>query len=257
VTLMIDPRAGSKELYKPLKALRLPVRLKQMRFGDIAWTGLGPDGPLSLGIEYKKYDELLACIIDKRLVSHQIPGLVSSYDRRYLLIEGIARPYRDSSIERFVPFKDRRGDDYGRWHPAFSAITWAMVEKYCATLQEVAEVRVRFTSCRAETIGYIAAHYAWWQKPWEKHHAHLALPSREDSHPRRLEVLFRRPSVLRRIASCLPGVGWHKSELVSKRFKTVSAMVDAGREDWLDIEGIGSKTATAIHRALRGLGENR
>jgi ERCC4-type nuclease len=256
MTLWIDPRAGSKELYKPLKALRLPVRMKRMDYGDISFYGNGPDGRLLWGCEYKKYDELLACIIDKRLVSHQIPGLVASYDRRYLLVEGIARPYRDSSIERFVPFRDRRGDDYGKWHPAFSAITWAMVEKYCATLQEVAEVRVRFTSCRAETIGYIAAHYAWWQKPWEKHHAHLSLPAREDSHPRRVEVLFRRPSVLRRIASCLPGVGWHKSQDTARRFGTVMGMVRASREEWMSIPGIGPKTAKAIHRALRGLGED-
>lgn len=252
MTLYLDPRAGSGPLIRPLKALSLPVKTKTLPFGDIEFHGNGPTSRVRVGIEYKKLSDLLACIVDKRLVSHQLPGMLRRYSYSYLLVEGVVRPARDSSLEcLLVRHSDRTGRDVAFFNTVYSALTYSQMQKYLFTLENLAGVRVRFTSTQADTLGYLASLYHWWQKPWGKHHAHLSLPSREDSHPARIEAMFRRPSVLRRIASCLPGVGWTRSRAIARRFHSVSAMVDASPTDWLGVEGIGPRTATAIHKALR------
>lgn len=250
--ISLDPRAGSGPLLAPLRALSLPVKSRRLEYGDLAFRGQGPKGITRIGIEYKKLGDLLACIVDKRLVSHQMPGLLRSYSYVYLLVEGVVRPSPDSSLEcLLVRHSDRTGRDVAFFNTVYSALTYSAMQRYLFTLENLAGVRVRFTSTQADTLGYLSALYHWWQKPWGKHHAHLALPAREDSNPRRAEAMFRRPSVLRRIASCLPGVGWTRSRAIANRFRSVSGMVDASEKDWLGIEGVGPRTAAAIHKALR------
>lgn len=258
--IRLDPRGGSKgrkhiikEFYAPLKALCLPVKIKQLKFGDIAFFGNGPQGRTRVGIEFKTLSDLLTCIVDKRLSSHQLPGLVKTYQYRYLLVEGCVSPRTDSSLYglRFL-YRDKRGRDTFGFDPVFSAVAYPQLQKYLFTLENLANVRVRFTSTRADSIGYIAALYNWWQKDWTKHSSHLALPSHIDDHPRDISRMFRRPSVLRRVASALPGIGWTRSQSVAARFKSVAVMVKASEQDWLSIPGIGVKTATAICKALEG-----
>lgn len=258
--IRLDPRGGSKgrkhivkEFYAPLKAMCLPVKLKQMRYGDISFFGNGPKGRTKIGVEFKTLSDLLSCIVDKRLSSHQLPGLVKSYPYRYLLIEGVVTPRGDSSLLglRFL-YQDKRGNDTYGFGSVYSAVAYPQLQKYLLTLENLANVRVRFTSTRSDTIGYIASLYNWWQKPWSKHHSHLALPSHIDDHPREISRLFRRPSVLRRVASALPGIGWTRSAAVARAFPSVARMVKARKEQWLAIPGIGVKTAEAICKALEG-----
>lgn len=254
----LDPRAGSGPLLKGLRGQRLPVKVRRLHFGDMAFLGAGPDGKLvPVGVEYKKLDDLLQCIVSKRLVTHQLPGMMKDYRFSYLLIEATVRPDKDSSIETFNLFKTRgrKVRELGAFEPTFSRISYSMMQKYLMTIENIGGVRVRFSSCRDDTLGFLAALYHWWQKPWDKHHSHLALPSYEDSHPRRVEVMFRRPSVLQRVAGCLPGIGRNRAVAVATRFRSVAAMVDAKEKDWQGIEGIGEKTAKAVHRALRGVRE--
>lgn len=257
--IRLDPRGGSKgrkhiikEFYAPLKALCLPVKIKQMRYGDISFFGNGPSGRVRVGVEFKTLSDLLTCIVDKRLASHQLPGLVKTYPYRYLLVEGSITPRSDSSLLglQFL-YTDKRGRETFGFSPVYSSVAYPQLQKYLFTLENLANVRVRFTSTRADSIGYIAALYNWWQKDWAKHHSHLALPSQIDDHPRQIAILFRRPSILRRVASALPGIGWTRSKAVASAFQSVSGMVSASKEEWLAIPGIGVKTAEAIHKALR------
>jgi ERCC4-type nuclease len=250
--LFIDPSAGSKDLIAPLKAMRLPVRRKRVKFGDLHWTGERAGKTVSIGMEFKTLSDLLACIQDKRLVSHQIPGLVKSYDIRWLVIEGSIRPRRDGTLEELHSFRSRRGKEIGIWQRVYASITYRQAVKYVLTLAHKANFHVKWTSCRAESLAFIACEFSWWQTPWDKHHAHLALPAWEDNHPRVDAVLFRRPSVLRRVASCLPGIGWTRSSAVARRFKSMEAMVRATRKDWQSVEGLGKVTADKVWRAIRG-----
>lgn len=257
----VDPRAGSIELVPLLQQMRLPIREKRMKFGDVAFTGSGRRGEVSIGIEYKTMDDLLACISDKRLVTHQLPGLLRTYTYAYLLIEGVVRPNKHSGLERFKKFKSSTGRDMGMFFPVRAPITYPMMQRYLFTLENLCGVRVRFTADRSDTVGYVAALYGWWQKPWGKHHAHLSLPSREDNHPTNIRFILGTPSVVRRMASCIPGIGWARSKAVARAYPSVSSMLDASIQQWASIttvdrhgnkRRIGLKTARRIHKALRG-----
>ncbi|KKK85044.1 hypothetical protein LCGC14_2777270, partial [marine sediment metagenome] len=65
-----------------------------------------------------------------------------------------------------------------------------------------------------------------------------------------------KPTLVRRIANELPGIGWERSVAVAAKFSSVAAMMSATQKDWTEIEGIGSKIAKEVKRALSGWGEH-
>lgn len=263
MSLKCDPRAGSKELIPLLQALRLPVRERLMKFGDFAFTGNGPAGEVRVGIEYKTIDDLLDCMKSKRLVTHQLPGMLKRYTYAYLLIEGCVRPNKYSGLEKFKQFKSYSGKGMGMFFSTRAPISYPMMQRYLFTLENVCGIRVRFTSDKMDSAGFVSALYGWFQKPWGSHHSHLSLPAREDNHPTNVRFILGTPSVVRRMASCIPGIGWARSSAVARKFKTVSGMLEATIATWSEItttdrngrsKRIGLKTAKRIHEALRSKG---
>lgn len=93
--------------------------------------------------------------------------------------------------------------------------------------------------------------YNWWQTPWEEHRSHLAF---DDSNELRELVQTSVPTLLRRIAKELPGIGWVRSKLVEQRFGTVYDMISAGPQEWVKIEGVGKLTAKRVFEAMRTKG---
>jgi len=109
-----------------------------------------------------------------------------------------------------------------------------------------AGIHLRRTFDRHETAALLASLYLWWTgKAWHEHRAHLALHS-----PMTEAGLLYKPSLRRRIAAELPGVGVGKSGAVADHFPSVRAMVGAEREEWMQIPGIGKGLATKITAAL-------
>jgi len=63
-------------------------------------------------------------------------------------------------------------------------------------------------------------------------------------------LLLKPPSLVRRVAKELPGIGWERSLLVEETFDSVRTMVNAPLEQWLEIEGIGKGIATKVQEEL-------
>jgi len=245
-----------------------------MKFGDFAWTGNGPHGEVSVGIEYKKLDELIGRVSDKTLVTHQLPGMLKRYKYSYLLIEATIRPNKHSGLEKFKPFKSTNGKDLGMFLPTRAAITYPMLQGYLFSLEHAyvkshpeRRIRVRFSSGLPDTVGFISALYWWWQKPWPSHKSTFTLPAQEDNHPTNIGFMLGTPTVFRRMVSCLPSIGWARSVAVAKAFrratldKSLRALSRADIKAWSEItttdrkgnkRRIGVKTAKRIHKALRG-----
>jgi ERCC4-type nuclease len=107
---------------------------------------------------------------------------------------------------------------------------------------------VRRTYNRAETAALIAGLYGWWtKKAYDEHRAHQAMYS-----PVADAGLIYRPSLARRVAAELPGIGIGKSGAVADKFKTVRTMVGASEAEWMDVPGIGKTLARRISEALEG-----
>jgi ERCC4-type nuclease len=235
MTILVDNRAGSKELYPLLK----PAKLTRMQFGDVMFMGDGPDGrPVPIGIEHKTLADVLKCITDARFAGVQLPGLVSNYEYVYLVIQGLHRPCHKTG--RLLVPRKKRGKLV--WEPVqlgYRAYTWNDLESWLTTMEVKAGVVVRRCNNRQDSALFIQGLYRWWTaKGWDRHMAHLQFHQPEVD-----KMLLTRPTLLRRIAAQIPGIGWTKSAAVEEHFGSVLNMVMANVEDWQEIPGIGKKLA--------------
>ena len=63
-------------------------------------------------------------------------------------------------------------------------------------------------------------------------------------------VLLTRPSLVRRVAKELPGIGWERSLAIEQRWPTVREMVNASTNEWVELDGIGKGIASRINEEL-------
>jgi ERCC4-type nuclease len=239
--ILLDRRIGSSDLYAPLRARGLPVELTTLDIGDACWLGRGRgDAPIPCGVEIKRVGDLLSSITSGRLSGYQLPKLVREYSHVWLVIEGRYRPGPDGLLET------RQGLMWTPQGGQRQALTFSALEGYLTTLEVRAGLHLRRTFDRHETAAVIASLYQWWTgKAYEEHKAHVALRS-----PILDAGLIYKPSLKRRIAAELPGIGIEKSGAVATHFPTVRALVTAEPDEWLQIPGIGKILASRIVAAL-------
>ena len=239
--ILLDRRIGSSDLYQPLRAFGLAVELTTLDVADVAWLGRGPgDEPVACGVEIKRIGDLIQSIHSGRLSGHQLPKLIRDYPHAWLLVEGRYRSGGDGLLET------KQG---AQWLPHGNGrrpLMYREIEGFLTTLELRAGIHLRRTWDRPETAAVLAGLYHWWTgKAYEDHRAHVALHGTiQDSQ------LIYKPSLRRRIAAELPGIGVEKSGAIADHFPTVRAMVEAGGEEWQTIPGIGKGLATKIVTSL-------
>lgn len=244
--ILVDDQSGSKDLFPYVNKLTTSVLLTRIDppFGDIAWYGNGPEGPLRVGVEYKTIDDVLDCIDTGRLAGHQIIGMTQNYDRRYLLVEGRIRVDRDTGI-----IQKWRADCWQDILKQGRGFLYRDLEHWYTTLEEQAQFRVVKTFDKHESARWVWTKYTWYTKEWSDHTAlqkfYVApLPN----------VVFTKPGVIRRVANQLSNIGWDKSITVEARFKSVREMINANEQTWAGIDGIGK---TISHRIVAEVSEER
>lgn len=237
--ILVDDRVGSRELLPELRRLSLPAKLSRLEFGDVSIPGIGSKGDVSIGIERKTIQDLLNSLASGRLTAHQLPGMVQTYDYRWIVIEGLWRVGRGQLIETWR---------FGGWKPAVTQMGYYDVDRYLITLEVKGGCWLRRTGSLGETCSFIADLHRWWGKNWKEHRGHLGLEKGLTAD----KVLYSKPTYPRLVANVLPGIGWEKSKAVARHFKTIEAMVGAGPGDWMKIPGIGKKLGTILPLILRG-----
>ena len=63
-------------------------------------------------------------------------------------------------------------------------------------------------------------------------------------------ALLVKPTLARRVAKELPGIGIKRSAEVAKVFHTLEQMVEATPKDWMRVEGVGKGIAAKIYQAI-------
>jgi len=238
--ILIDDRKGSVEL-EPLIAS--PKQLTRLEYGDIAFIGNGPSGLVSVGIERKTVPDLINSMHSGRLSGHQLIGLQRCYTYIFLLVEGIWRQGPDGLIQVL------KGSSWMDLNFKGQQTTSHALNNYLNTLSIICNVKVWQTSNIRQSARWISNLYNWFQKDWEKHHAHLTFYN--PANPPSSVMLFT-PSLIHRIVKELPGVGWEKGKLLADKYETLPALMQATVEDLEQIPGIGPKIASRIVAALRG-----
>lgn len=238
--IYIDDREGSKELYgRFLK--KYPQALVRLEYADVMFEGLGPAGRVDVGVERKVITDLLSSISTGRLTGHQLPGMAKDYYKSYLIVEGKWKAGGDGVIEILRK---------GRWESIQHGRRFKYMEvmAYLNSLTMLGGIGVWFTGNMAETIATIQALFGWWQKDWEQHKSHLEM------HKPAPPTAFLNPdgpSLLRRMAMELPGIGWERTKQVEVAFPTIVDMVNATQEEWEGVGGIGKVIARTVYEALR------
>jgi ERCC4-type nuclease len=234
--ILLDRRESKLQEYMPKTVVT------ELEFGDVAIMGNGPDGPVTVGIERKRIRDLVNSIASGRLVGHQIPGMMKDYHKSYLLIEGQFRAHRITKEIETLAGRVWKEASMGK-----NKIRWRDLWMFLNSLSVMTGVVVYHCMGMKETVDLITTLDEWWSKDWDKHKGHLAMYKTTQTGP---YMSLRKPTLLRRMASELPGIGFGRSKAVEELFKTVPAMLSATEEEWLEVEGIGKVTAKLCWDAL-------
>jgi len=235
--IFIDRREGSSDLQPHIP----DSILVDLDFGDAAFEGNGPDGTVQIGVERKVIGDLINSMLSGRLSGHQIPGMLDSYYKSYLIVEGLCRENPESG-----QLQVRRGIGWRDIALGKRIIRARDVFHYLTTLETMTGVSMRKTTGIRGTAAQIIWLSEWWGKEWEEHRGHIAIHKTPPPAAR-----LSPPSLLVRMAVELPGIGWERAAAAEKYFGSVRAMVNSTKEQWLGIEGIGKATAKAVMEALK------
>jgi ERCC4-type nuclease len=232
--ILVDAAVGSKELVEPLMRLGLRARKTHLPYGDVAFVGRGQGGSeVGIGIELKKFRDLVSSLRSGRLQGHQLIGLQQAYDFRWLIVEG---QWKHGRYGELIQGKSR----------VHGSMTAAELEKRLLTLEVQGGIRIRHTFSRADTLRVLGSLYRWWtDRSLEEHDSHITI-----YHPPTLVPV----SQFRQTVSTLPGIGLKLSQVVEQHFgKSLWRAMDAPKSEWAKIEGIGIATADKIVNAIRGV----
>jgi len=239
--LFLDSRVGSVELTRHLKVAH---EVTQLKFGDIAFTGWGPEGEVwSIGIERKALRDLANSIQSGRLSGHQLIGLLDWYHVVYVVVEGTYR-VRNNVIE--IPEGRHWRPLQGKLNPGHT-FGYVEIANYLNTLAVITGVKIWFTESLEATATWVRHTYFWWQKRFEEHKAHLNFVIGPQM-PRRMRLT--RPTIEQCMFKELPGVGWEKASELVKAFPTIEELMAAGPKDLIKVPGIGKVLANSIYQQL-------
>lgn len=235
--ITLDDRIGAVELAPLLRTLGAKVKVARLTFADAAFYGHGPSGECHIGVERKKVAELVNAMTDTRFTGHQIPGLLKTYERRHLLVEG--RYWPDPRTGLLMVNGQEAG--YGR-----KRFMYTDFEHFLMSVQFKAGLIVKQTNSDKDSAWWLYTLYTWYTKPWEKHKSVYAIDEVKPD-----TAILDERTLVRRVAAQLPGVGWVRSKAVEAHFASVDDLCKARVADWVEIAGIGKTIARVVVRAIR------
>jgi len=242
--LIVDRRAGSKDLYAPLLQARIkPLELGDLTYGDIHIQGNGPGGcPWNIGIEHKKIPDMIQSIDTGRLVGHQLPGMLDSFNETWIVLEG---EWRVGSHGEIMVRRERGWSSLSGGRSQSSMASTLL--GFLITVQTRLGVKVWHSTTQEMTVAFLSALNRWWTaKEYDEHRSHLAFDTSSSL------TLISKPSLVRRVAKELPGIGWERSGTVARHFGSVIDLATATETEWAEIEGIGKTMAKRIVNAIDG-----
>lgn len=257
--IQIDDRIGSAEMAPLLRQLGVEVELTRMAFGDVAFMGWAQNGtPVSVGLELKKLDDVIACIESGRFAGHQLPGLIQSYDHIWLLVCGSWYGRRADGV-LLTKRINHRGQEY--WVEAGGGRRRWMardLESWLISMEILGGIRVHRVEDWQEGAQWIKTVANWFSR--DDHKSHKVLFQGKHLYPD--QALLAKPTLARRIAAELPLVAEKRSADVARTFHSptiaeyLHRIADADPKEWRRVPGIGPGIAKRIHHALHATNGN-
>lgn len=209
--------------------------------GDCVFFGVGEETTdIRVLVERKKIGDMANSILDGRYLSQAQAAHDAGFNHLILIVEGVMRPGRSHGLIE-VP----RG---AGWSAMMPNISYSRFDAYVDELALYTGITVKRSASVSETAAQVKVLWQLFQKPPS---AHQSLHQIYSAPPP--SVQLSKPSLVRRVAKELPGVGWERSLSVDRAFRSVIELANAGEQDWKSIEGIGPKTAKTIVAAVRSI----
>ena len=239
--ILVDQRIGSNELAPLILKCGVKSELAQLEFADCCFEGHGPNGDISIGVERKTLGDMLNCIDDNRYAAHQRPGMAAMYARNFLIIEGIwacgVPPFHTGIL------MTSRGDSWYPFRYRSQRVMYSKLYRYLITIS-LSGVTVTYSRDLQHTAINICEIYHYFQKKWTDH------TSLQEIQKLAIPQLVGEPSLVRKWAAQLNGVGVKYSLAAEKIFRSGINLARAGEEEWLRVPGLGVRTAQQIVREI-------
>lgn len=293
--ILIDSSTGSRELvkYPPLDKptfaclTSLSVSSDTKSSADVCFSGNGPDGKLSIGIEFKSLSDLLSSLYNGRIQTTQVGALVSEYQVCYLLTYGEYRCSPEGHLEipdpvsytKYDKLTDRikafywyvRGIPYQgpfesreqaiadhrtnsrQWMPytfiGGKPMVFGYLESAILSLSRAGIQHKHFTRIE-DCAQWIGVCYRSWSKPWDEHKLFRTFDKSTEIRQRAVPGIDADTKLKMSIAKELPGIGYERALEAARHFDTARDMLNAEVGDWLKVPGIGKTLAKAIVAAV-------
>lgn len=242
-------------MIRALGSMAIPVPL----FTDACFSSI--DGKV-IACERKKIGDMASCVLDGRFLFQMQNCKEAGADYLVLILEGRYRRNPDDGLlEVPVWGINGRGNRAEIWKPVQPTTMFSRFDQYLTELQRDAGIIVKHTENVRGTADVILALYQNFQTPADGHHSLKSIFK-----PPMPVVQLVRPSLIRRIACDLDGIGWEWSKVVADRFTSVREMVSADVSVWAGLEKVsengkkrrlGKKVAEKVVRSLGGTSSER
>jgi ERCC4-type nuclease len=200
-------------------------------YGDAVVEGLSDDGHVSICGERKKPLDLIQCINSGRHIRQVRDAYEHKFKHYFLVVEGILKQGSDGEVEY------RTGTNWTR-----TGMPWTRYQSYINQLHYLMGVNVLYSTGVRGTAEIIRSIHDFFQTI-----DHSSLKQFHSPNP----SLLSNPSLLRRVAKELPGIGWERSLLVESHWTSIRDMVNATPEEWTQIDGIGKGISKRIDEVLQ------
>ncbi len=241
--ILISSSVGSKELLPMIRKFKVEAELSKLEAGDFCFYGNTDQGQSLIGIERKRIDtssDLLDSISSGRYAGLQQHNMTAMYGIRIMIVEGIWK----CSEEGYLLVRNWQG-----WHPVErkgQPMPYDALYCWLLSMTFTAGTYWMQSTSPFETAKRVVSTYRWFNKPWEDHHSQAALFTPAIAQ-------FSPPTFEQMVAAQLPGVGVKKSLAAAQHFKSMSAMVRADEQEWMQAIGVAGKTARKIVNQIRGV----
>lgn len=210
--------------------------------GDFCWFGWWWEGEeIKVCGDRKKLGDLARCMGDGRHLQQVQDAHQAGFKFAFLIPEGDWRYGKRSGLVE-VP----RGKE---WVPLIPNTQNSHWRAYLDEIEWYLGVKVRYTRSARETVQTVVGLWSMFQQRPEEHKSlHLF------HEPQAPTGVLKRPSLLRRTVNQWPGIGWERSQAVEERAREkkqgLKEVVWWSEEEWMEVEGVGKKTAAGVWWAL-------
>ncbi len=242
MSIVVDTRAGSKELIAPLRKLGIGVIETILPHGDI-YLATKPDEEghsVDIGVEFKTIQEFVTSLRDGRLIKTQASGMLGpkgDFDVAWLLIEG-EWAVNNEGLVITPKWRDKGGKRH--WAVARGNMNASEMKKRLFTLMMKGGFHVWFSDSRKRSLEFLLDLYRWsTDKPWD---AHQTLLSSRNSQVHGFIPISDFRAILK---DHFPGIGLRASASVERHFRaSLRDACNASASEWADIAvktKVGSK----------------